>query len=411
MKKLKDLKENECIKISTRRELRKIAKKAEQQEVALVFEYLPIKTYPVNGIVEKTGWIGGNYNFNRAAILPASDFIRPSVKEQIKQLRFDVDALKVQAFYVNEPETVLSEQKEYNVSEPYNRAAVAQAKLEENVLSELPEKWAILAGKNSIVHHWFNDKLNRQVYIADEPFYFHLPQIEEGVCTCSKVQNGYTEITFAQFEKWVLGETVELEAGKWFIYPDGAMMYNTKDGCGFGINMPNSIWIEKARWLQNYENGTDYRQATRAEVEAALIGEAKRRGYAENNYRCLAIPDSTYTITNNDYFLDKSFRLYHGRSEKNLRGNLVFENGQWAEVVKPAEKEIDWSYGRLFEYVSMSSGLVVMIDLDSLSDDKVKATCIQNKSTHTWCRLGENRVWKKSNLKPFTGQITLNAKD
>lgn len=71
-------------------------------------------------------------------------------------------------------------------------------------------------------------------------------------------------------------------------------------------------------------------------------------------------------------------------------------------------KEIDFKNGKLFEYTSMSEGLIVMIDLEnSKNKNTVLATCVQNHSSHTWCRLGESRYWEKDTLKPFTGEITL----
>lgn len=86
----------------------------------------------------------------------------------------------------------------------------------QKALTELPEKWAILADKYSIVHNWFNDKLNRQVYIDTEPLYFHFPEIERDICTCNNVRKGYTEITTDQFRKWVLKEdAAAINNGQW----------------------------------------------------------------------------------------------------------------------------------------------------------------------------------------------------
>ena len=72
----------------------------------------------------------------------------------------------------------------------------------------LPEKWCIFAKKNSIVHKWFNDKLNRDISCEDEGNYFHYPEFQRGVCTSGEIKNSYTEITFEQFKKHVLKKEI-----------------------------------------------------------------------------------------------------------------------------------------------------------------------------------------------------------
>lgn len=58
-----------------------------------------------------------------------------------------------------------------------------------------------------------------------------------------------------------------------------------------------------------------------------LKKEAKRRGYKNGNYKCLY--SSTMEVEDK-YFLDEENCFWHGVDGN---ANLVFENGQWAEII------------------------------------------------------------------------------
>jgi len=84
---------------------------------------------------------------------------------------------------------------------------------------KLPKKWCINKTANpSVIGGWFNEnsdvalKDRRAVdYVVDlmnHP-YLHFPKAYSGSCTNNKPVSGYTEITFEQFKKYVIGEPVE----------------------------------------------------------------------------------------------------------------------------------------------------------------------------------------------------------
>lgn len=66
----------------------------------------------------------------------------------------------------------------------------------------LPEKWCVRGYANDSVHNWFNEKLKREISTSIIN-YFHYPEIENNVCTSSAIENGYTEITYDQWVKYV----------------------------------------------------------------------------------------------------------------------------------------------------------------------------------------------------------------
>ena len=119
-----------------------------------------------------------------------------------------------------------------------------------------------------------------------------------------------------------------LEVGQWYKDLDSKGLYyitkTKRDRFYFyGLDL-NGIWTSEDLYIT--EN-CDLIKATKKEVEYALITEAKRREYKNGNYKCLY----SYTMEVEDkYFLDEKNCFWHG-----VKGsaNLVFENGQWAEII------------------------------------------------------------------------------
>ena len=66
----------------------------------------------------------------------------------------------------------------------------------------LPEKWCVRGYKNDCVHNWFNKKLKREI-ATSVINYFHYPEIEANVCTSCAISNGYSEIAYDQWVKYV----------------------------------------------------------------------------------------------------------------------------------------------------------------------------------------------------------------
>jgi hypothetical protein len=130
---------------------------------------------------------------------------------------------------------------------------------------------------------------------------------------------------------------VELEVGKVFKGEGSIMVYITdvrsnNEVAGYGF-MKDGKWSKNKKaypWGFNAE----ITEATTAEWHAALIEEAKKRGYKNGNYKCLYMPGCTEEVSN-DFFIDHK-ELWHGELET---GNMIFKDGVWAEIVKTFSKE------------------------------------------------------------------------
>ena len=109
-----------------------------------------------------------------------------------------------------------------------------------------------------------------------------------------------------------------LKDNTWYIYNNGSLQFNIKNGGGYGITCENE-WIDEVYWLRVYGNGK-FREAAHKEVENALINEAKSRGFGERAEVWDLNDDCTIM--------------------SNKRG-VVFYNGKWAEVIeKPNKQEL-----------------------------------------------------------------------
>ena len=130
---------------------------------------------------------------------------------------------------------------------------------------------------------------------------------------------------------------VELEVGKVYKFKEKnrfmfkfAGKYSIRENSGsYGFNMAG-------KWFENLGVSQDdvYQEATTEEWESALIKEAKKRGYKNGNYKCLDLPNCTEEVVNDFFYENKD--LWHGVSG---RGNLIFDNGVWAEIIKTISKE------------------------------------------------------------------------
>jgi hypothetical protein len=88
---------------------------------------------------------------------------------------------------------------------------------------------------------------------------------------------------------------------------------------------------------KNEKLGDEY-HASEKEVSEALIKEAVKRGYKNGNYLCLLLPESTHKVDNICLYQENRLLLCDEKGEK---GNVVFSNGKWAEVIeqKPMTQE------------------------------------------------------------------------
>lgn len=118
-------------------------------------------------------------------------------------------------------------------------------------------------------------------------------------------------------------------------YP-GWMMYFKNDKANFGFDS-FGIWVGEYNYECNYSEHQTIRPATHEEIEKHLIQEAKRRGYKGGN-TIKGIHGTTHSIPGNILF------RYDPENDRLLTvvGCIVYEDGQWAEIVekpKPQPKK------------------------------------------------------------------------
>jgi hypothetical protein len=71
----------------------------------------------------------------------------------------------------------------------------------------LSSKWCVKNSEknNEVISEWFTDKLGRKPLDKDKSSYYHYPQ-EDNACTDSVVKEGYQEISYDEFCKYVLNK-------------------------------------------------------------------------------------------------------------------------------------------------------------------------------------------------------------
>ena len=101
--------------------------------------------------------------------------------------------------------------------------------------------------------------------------------------------------------------------------------------CGYGIGS-RGLWQSDKD--MTYGHSSAFREATREEIEEALIAEGKRRYKIGDVVTCLSAVVETDAIIvdgNKKWDLDMWGRLW-------FYGMCVFDKGQWAEIVDQSGK-------------------------------------------------------------------------
>jgi hypothetical protein len=129
----------------------------------------------------------------------------------------------------------------------------------------------------------------------------------------------------------------KLAVGKWYKYDEKAfkalMVWgNSEYTYGF--------------WNGEYKDNLCFRDAfnkipaTDKEVSEALIAEAKRRGYKNGNYECMAVRNTLF-VKDNFFFESSTGQLWMGIDGY---ANQVFANGVWAEIIEEEKPVYEWQY-------------------------------------------------------------------
>lgn len=123
-------------------------------------------------------------------------------------------------------------------------------------------------------------------------------------------------------------DVFKLESGKWY-KKEKAICYKGENGGNYGINGLGEF-IYRCDWF--WEEG--WEEATKEEVEKALISEADKRGFVEGiKYTS---PNGSFTrIIKTPFYLS-----YDMDSLCCPNGDYVMNNGKWAEIIQETEIEL-----------------------------------------------------------------------
>lgn len=118
-------------------------------------------------------------------------------------------------------------------------------------IDKLPEKWCIKSGKRAVVDYCNQNGISKGSYTDEEcaECYCHFPSFDD--CTTRiKIAKGYTEITFDEFSRFVLGERMyslqEMEAA----FEAGADLTSYQEGYPLSENQNTQEFKEWVKTLK-----------------------------------------------------------------------------------------------------------------------------------------------------------------
>ena len=136
-----------------------------------------------------------------------------------------------------------------------------------------------------------------------------------------------------------------LEVGKWYNNGTGLFCYEGEGACShIGYGFHESYWIESSDyWIKLFH----FKEATQEEVEAALIAEAKKRGFKEG-------------VTVDSRTIDKSYGVQNiGVGNFTFTGEVLlynnwelFRDGKWAEIINTELDELEKAYKEMGEKIN-----------------------------------------------------------
>jgi len=420
MRNIKDLKPNECIKISTKKEACKLVKILNESGLKrssgekITFKWIWDEKYPY--LSTQLGYVD-IYNNPPGIIISTSEFL-PKKHKRKKQLYNGVmenthDIQALQSAFKILADKVDSLPIALRNDEGVIKLHIPGLKLEDSVtitpeallfepagkpepLTELPENWYISVNNRNrdIIEKWRsgleslrNKTLSYGLYVNQSGRGFSgIPES--------------TEISTEDFKRLVLKENV-LEVGKWYKRKQGCLFlfsgkYDKTDnlpmGCGFIVGKEFVSCDTDTGW--GLSEGDSWIIASNKEVEAALINEAKKREF-KDNIEMMSNGSKVYLSEDNGCFELSGNCLWFG-------GYIIFRNGIWAEIIEPVKEEIDWSKPGL--YISINGYLVQSTGVNDLEAFE-GITVTGNDKQRQW---EFSKYWHKSLFDLYTGEpITL----
>ena len=143
-------------------------------------------------------------------------------------------------------------------------------------------------------------------------------------------------------EKAFLEPKKELEVGKWYkswndTHNGYDLSYYTGTSCDYGFHS-SDCWYSEQYWIKN-TMPSEWKEAAPQEVEQALIGEAKRRGFVNgcvgnnSNIHDKKLKNCELFFFNNQYEFDEKDNLLRVILDFDTTWT-VFKDGQWATVIE-----------------------------------------------------------------------------
>lgn len=141
----------------------------------------------------------------------------------------------------------------------------------------------------------------------------------------------------------------KIEVGKWYTYQPNKTMFHVvsidKSVFAYGIDFEGN-WNKVCNWMDIDEIGnSDIREATKEEIENALVEEAVKRGFAKGVYFNSPNGKYTYTAINNKF----EFIIDDPTYQRLMLGeHAIMVNGKWAEIIPEEQLKIgDWVFSEL----------------------------------------------------------------
>jgi hypothetical protein len=131
----------------------------------------------------------------------------------------------------------------------------------------------------------------------------------------------------------------ELEDNTYYIFENGALQFNVKDGKGYGI-CAYKTWCNECEWVSHSHNGK-FRKATPQEVETALKNEAVKKQYENNHIICIAGQigsKSCQKLVNGKFVYSGFSNTLIYQMENGCY--TIFNNGIWAKTYPQEETYI-----------------------------------------------------------------------
>jgi len=134
----------------------------------------------------------------------------------------------------------------------------------------------------------------------------------------------------------------KLEVGRWYKRPHNKALFFVKEIISETTEQVSCFGFDVCGDWMNGEPKTfpdNDRPATDSEVEAALINEAKKRGFKEGVYFKTAYSGSLRTFEIGESGFKYISHFNNLQQVSDLEQGLIFDNGVWAEIIPTMKKQ------------------------------------------------------------------------